>query len=153
MKKLLILTLIAIISISLIACGSSAASDIDTEALVSELQSKELFVSQLSPANDQAMQSIVKVDLSLVESYQYFVSAEYTGEEYGVFVCNSEADAKTLAEHFNARTEELLAVYQDYATEALPRIEKATVSQSGKYVAYVIADNSDEAATILANYF
>ncbi len=151
MKKILIVSLILVVSFVLVACGQ--AVEIDTSALIGELQSGDLFVSSPTAANDQTMTSIIKVDLSLVESYQYFVSAEYTGEEYGVFVCNSESDAKEIATQLETRKNELLTIYEDYATEALPRIEAARIYQNGVYAGLVIADNIEQASTIYSGYF
>ncbi len=151
MKKILIISLIIVVSLALVACGQ--AVEIDTSALIGELQSGDLFVSSPTAANDQTMTSIIKVDLNLVESYQYFVSAEYTGEEYGVFVCNSESDAKEIALQLEARRNELVTIYEDYATEALPRIEGARIYQNGVYAGLVIADNIEQASTIFSSYF
>lgn len=154
MKKILAALLVLAMALSLAACsGSSEAKTIDLSALDKAVQEASLFSVEMQPANEKMMQSVVKLDMSLAEKYVYYICGEYTGEEYGLFQCASEEDAKTLASALETRVETLKATYADYAADALPRIENAVIKQSGVYAGIIIADDYNAAAKLFEEYF
>jgi len=75
-------------------------------------------------------------------------SAQY--DEFGVFKCSSEADAKELLVIINRYLEtskqENVPIAQSYAPNEVPKLENAQAKQFGCYVTYaVLADAQSQA--------
>ena len=155
MKKLLIVLAVVVMVFSVVSCGKNNV-EIDLAAVKSDIVAGNLFLDELIQLDDNIIESKVGLDLSLVKSGEFWMGVGMTGEEYGVFECNSADDAKKLATQLETHLEELYATYKSYeshAPGAVDRIEEATVRQAGVYVAYVSADKYTEAAKILDTYF
>lgn len=152
MKKFLIIALAVISLFALTACGGEEVS-IDTAALISELEGSTVFVDQFQPQDEVALSALVKLDTSLISEFTYAVGTGYTGEEYGVFLCNSKADAETIKAQLDAHVESQYALYESYAVDALPRISNAVIMQKGSYVCIVCAEDYDGARAIVEKYF
>lgn len=151
MKKLTAVLLIALLVFSLAGCGNK---EVDLAALSGELKSASgrLFTEVLEPQGEQSMQSWVKVDLSLVDNYEFYAAAGYTGEEYGLFACKSQNDAKTLVAQLEQRVQDLKNTYESYAPDAVLRLNDPLIKQLGVYVVYVVSDNQSEARKIVDQY-
>ena len=153
MKKILVIALAIIALFALTACGGEKAVAIDTAALVSELQGNAIFVDQFQPQDEVALSALVKLDTSLISEFTYAVGTGYTGEEYGVFLCNSKADAESLKAQLEAHVESQYALYESYAVDALPRIGNAVIMQKGSYVCIVCAEDYNGARVLVEKYF
>ncbi len=152
MKKFIPVVLTLCLALCLAACGGKSVT-VDTEALAASIEAGGLFVDTLAPVDTGVVKTIIGVDTDLCESCSYSIGSGNTGEEYGIFVCSSEADAKTVAEQLEARKATLHDMYESYAPEALVRIDNAVVKRAGVYVAFVSADDYSAAADILNEAF
>ncbi len=153
MKRFICAALVSVLIISLVGCGGGNSVTVDTDALASSIEEGGLFVDTLAPIDESVIGTIIGVDTELCSSSLYRIGSGNTGEEYGIFVCNSEADAKTVAEQLEARKSTLHDMYESYAPEALVRIDNAIVKRAGVYVAFVSADNYSAASEILSEAF
>ena len=154
MKKLLTITLIAVLALSLVSCGGSSASDftLDTAALVNELHGASLFVDTLNPIQEAALSKVVGVSTDCVTSFTYEMGTGVTGEKLCVITCDTEANAKKVLEEVKAHQEDYIKQYENYAPDAIPRMEGAVLEQKGVYVIYVAAENNDTAHSIVDKY-
>lgn len=150
MKKISIAFLIIVLVLSLSACGGKTVS-IDIDKLASDLLSADLFVDQLNSSKeinfDVAGQ--VGVEISLCKNYCYYIGSSVTGEEFGLFECNSEKDAKTVKAQLEARQETLIKLYQSYSPEAVERVNASILKAEGNYVIFVSADRPEQAESII----
>lgn len=151
MKRFLTFVALAAALFSLAACTDSA--NIDLKALDSELQSSDVFLDELVAISEQKIDSVVNLDLELIEEGFFYLGSGMTGEEYGLFKCNSSRDAKALVALLEARRDAQYDLYSSYAVEALPRIKGTIIRQKGAYVAYVAADKAADAAAITDKFF
>ena len=151
MKKLIALGLTVLLILSLAACGGSSAT-VDTQAFIAEIESSDVFNDNFQQQDARGLSSVVKLDTGLFSDFYYAIGTGYSGEEYGVFTCNSKADAETLEGQLQARCESLLSTYASYNEEAIPKIENAVLKRSGQYVIFVIAADYNGARTIVEKY-
>lgn len=149
-KKLLAAVLAAVLIMSLAACGQS--KEVDIKALSNELQSAPIFSEPLTEQNDSIVKSMVLLDTSLCEQYEFFMTTGFTGEEFGVFKCKTADDAATLKTQLEARKAAQHDAYVNYNQEAIPRIENTIITVVGNYVIYVVADDSAAAQEIVNKY-
>lgn len=150
MKKLSCLILIAVLVLSLTACGGKEVT-LNIDKLASDLMSADIFVDQLSSSSDINfdVSGQVGVDVSLCSDYCYYIGSSVTGEEFGIFECKSEKDAKTVKTQLEARQATLISLYQSYSPEAVERVNASILETAGNYVIFVSADNSSKAETIV----
>ncbi len=151
MKKLLSVLIIVVLVLSLAACGGKKTISLDINKLASELMSADLFVDQLSNSKDINFDVTgqIGIDLSLCKDYCYYIGSSVTGEEFGIFECNSEKDALTVKTQLEARQDKLINLYQSYSPEAVERVNSSILQTAGNYVIFVSADLSDKAESIV----
>lgn len=152
MKKLIAAVLTLVLVFILASCGGSSVS-IDTSALASDIEAGGLFADSLQPIDASRIKDVVGIDTTNCKSAEYHMGAGATGEEYGVFECANETDAKALAQELTDHKDSLLETYASYSPDAVPRIENAVIEQSGPYVLFITADKYEAAQTIADNYF
>ncbi len=152
-KKLLILALTLVLVCSFGACQKEVT--VDMAKLQSDLEAAKLFSCDFQELSTAKMKSVIGLDTELFSEGrgQFFVTSELTGEEYGLFVCNTKDDAAKLVDQLKAHNADYIEQYESYAPDAVPRLKNAVIKQSGIYVAYVCADKYDEAAKIVEEAF
>ncbi|MGI5888249.1 MAG: DUF4358 domain-containing protein [Oscillospiraceae bacterium] len=150
-KKILCAVLAAAALLLFVSCGSS--KEVDTAALISELKSSDLFSEEPEQVDSDTVNNILLIDTSGCSSFEFYMTTGFTGEEFGVFTCNSGDDADSLRSSLEARKSSQYDAYKDYNQEAIPRIEHTVIEVSGKYVAYVSADDYSKAQEIVDKYF
>lgn len=152
MKKVLIVVITVVMALSVASCAKKAV-EIDLLALKNELLAADLFLDEFEQINDSKIETMIGLDLTLIVKGEFWRGSGVTGEEYGLFECKDEKDAKALVKLLEERREYQYTTYEGYAKEALPRIENTVIRQSGKYVAYVAADKYEKAAEIVDKAF
>lgn len=140
---------------TLTACGNDDNISIDIEALTAELSGSAVFADELYSLSASKIVSEVKVDQNLyvAENAAFFTNLSSSGEEFGVFECNSTKDAKELVKQLETRRDALLTKYDNYGADAKFRLSNLFIRQKGKYVVYVSADDYAAAAKIVDKYF
>lgn len=152
MKKFIVLLLAVVILLSFASCGGNSA-EIDTAALSAEVLAADLFEDQLFAITEKNVNDIVGVDTANCASFEYYMGTGVTGEEFGLFVCNSKKDAENLKAQLETHQAEFEAQYADYAPEYVPVIKGAIIRQEGNYVLYLAAKDDRQAKTIADKYF
>ncbi len=148
MKKLISAIAVAALIFALAACGGGYTS-VDAEALSASLGSSDIFVDELVLLSEKNTENNTGVDPALCDKMEFYMGSGATGEEYGIFTCKTEADAKTVLSSLEAHKTWLYDTYSTYNTEALPRIENATLVRAGKYVVFVSANDYNKAEAIV----
>ncbi len=148
MKRIVTAAVIFVFVLTLAACGSQYSS-LDAEGLASSLAASEIFEDELVELSDANTENNTGVDVTLCSDITFFMGAGATGEEYGIFTCNSEADAKKVYSALEEHKTWLYETYSTYKTEALPRIENATLVRAGKYVVFVSAKDYNQAENLV----
>ena len=154
MKKLLILVTVLILALSLAACGAQEEVSIDLDAVADEISGANLFVdTELQPVASETIAGMLGLDSSLISSARYYMGAGATGEEWGLFECVDAQSAESLVAQLQTHRDDLLATYESYAPDAVPRIENAVIMAKGKYVVFITAEQYAQAQTVADNYF
>lgn len=90
--------------------------------------------------------------LAKVTEYRIMVSenSDMNINEVGVFFCNSEKDAKAVAEfaenYLATKKLQLTPQLESYNPAELPKLDYATVNVMGRYVVYTILSSADTTA-------
>lgn len=158
MKKWIGLLMAIAVILSMAACGSTKI--INLTALGNEIKSANLFADELVRLSDDKLGRYVMLDRKLIATESdgtlkcsYFTGSGVTGEEYGIFECNSAADAKALVAQLENRQTGQQTLYASYAPAAAARISHGFIRSLDVYVFYIVADKYDQAATIADRYF
>jgi len=152
-KRLISLAIALILVLSFAACGEKPAADVDIGALASELGSSGVFVDTLAEVPEKTVSTLIGIDVSTLESYQYRIGSGSTGEEFGVFKCKSEDAAKAVVAKLEKRVADQTKSYENYVAEAVERLDNAIIVRSGVYVAIVVANDYAAAGKIVDGYF
>lgn len=87
--------------------------------------------------------------LAKVSEYRIVVSenSDMNIDEVGVFVCETEKDAKTVKSftenYLAAKTLQMTPLLKSYNPDELPKLDNATVTVMGRYVVYTILSSTD----------
>ncbi|MDO4566673.1 MAG: DUF4358 domain-containing protein [Oscillospiraceae bacterium] len=154
MKKFSVLIAFAL-TLCLAACGFGGASDepvsLDVAAISSGISSTELFIDSLAPIANERVADLIGLDLTNCLYYEFHTGAGASGEEWGVFECDSVDSAKALVSQLEAHRDSMLETYESYAPDAVPRLENAVIERAGQYVVYITAENYSEAKTLASS--
>ncbi len=154
MKKLVITVIALTLAFCLSACGGgddggNEPTTLDLTAVSSAIEGGGLFIDSLEPISSERIGDTAGIDTGDCKSAEYHMGAGATGEEWGVFECNTVDGAKALVKSLETHRDELLKTYESYAPDAVPRIKNAVIKRAGQYVIFITADKYDEAKTLV----
>lgn len=153
MKKVTAAIAALILVFSLAACGGSKV-ELDLDAIAGEIAGANLFVdTELQPMDAENIGVFVGVDTSECVSSRFYTGAGATAEEYGLFECADAESAQALVTQLEAHRDDLMTTYQNYAPDAVPRIENAVILSKGQYVIFITAEQYEQAKTLAQTYF
>ena len=150
-KRIWALFSVLLVIALLAACTKDV--DIDLTALRKELQSAGIFEDELVSLSQDIIPIEAEIDSDLFISAEYWKGSGVTGEEIGLFRCGSNKDAKELEKQLIEHRDSLYDTYASYKQEALPRIGNAVIRCKGSYVVFVSAEDYQQAARIVDQYF
>lgn len=135
----------------LAGCGKQKNVELDSQALVDELQNSGIFSSELTPVDEESASYMVPAaegtDVELYKNEDGSKADEIlilTGKDSSVL-----EDNKTAAEtHLN----DVKTSFEDYIPEEAAKAEDAVIMDQDKYVVLCISDDSDEAKKIIEKY-
>ncbi|MEG0752016.1 MAG: DUF4358 domain-containing protein [Oscillospiraceae bacterium] len=152
MKKIFVAILCIALALSLVSCAEEPVT-LDLTALSTQISAADVFADDLQPIEASRIGELVGLDLAGCKSSEYHMGSGATGEEFGLFECNSVDDAKALVKQLEEHRDSLLETYKSYAPDAVPRIENAVISRLGQNVAFVTADDYASAQSIVDGVF
>lgn len=149
MKKIVILLLAAMLTLSLCACGEKEKT-VDVQALADALAQGVAFDSEMIPAAVEEIRYTLDVpDSATVAGYQ----ANGTGaEQIAVVQCAAAADAAAVKASVDTYLSDLSAEAGKYQPEEQARIDGAVVQVSGSAVVLCITSDTDTAKGIIKEY-
>ena len=152
-KIVLLLTVIIISSFVLASCGTSA-KDVALNDLFSAVDNVVAEKENLSEVSLDTLKSFYsEIDSSLVSEYKAMRTTSGTKvDQYGVFICNDDASAKSFAGQLEngIKTIAASAANFGYTPEEQPKLDSAKVVTSGKYVMYAILSDTEREAAVTA---
>ncbi|MEG0832389.1 MAG: DUF4358 domain-containing protein [Oscillospiraceae bacterium] len=150
MKKISCFALILVLCFSLVACaGGEDKRVLDIKEVAFAINDKGLFIDKLEPVREEVISKAFGVDTSNCTAVEYYWGSGAEGEEFGVFECKTADDAKEVLKQVTARRDSLIKEYASYNVKAVPRLEGAVLEQTGKYVIFISAEKSKEAAELV----
>lgn len=153
MKRTLAVIFMLILAFALVSCGGSKTEfTMDTKALVDELHQAQLFLDDLTPISESALNKVIGVKTDGIVDFVYEMGTGVTGEELCVITCDSEDTAKRVFEDVKKHRDDYIKQYESYAPDAIPRMEYAVLEQKGVYVVYVSAEANTMATSICGKY-
>lgn len=152
-KRITALLALILVIVSLAACGEKK-TELDLGAIGEEIAGAGLFLDTELQAMDAAnIGGFIGVDTSGCVSCAYYMGAGATAEEYGLFECGDAKGAEALAAELEAHRDDLMTTYQNYAPDAVPRIENAVIMTKGQYVIFITAQEYEQAKQLAEKYF
>lgn len=165
MKKLVTMFLLAVMSVSLIACGNSGDKNSENSQSGDSQNKKEVTAESLAEALVDGITYTGEIDRQPDEDLEWYIELEegVTGvvysvagvscEQVAVFkVPNDDAATKTIAS-----LETLLADLKDqnaaYDAKVASRIENAVLEHKGDFVILCVSDDSAKAKEIIKEAF
>ncbi len=165
MKKIFVMLLVAVMSVSVVACGGSGSGDgsensgsnqnsekeFNAEELAQSLVSEITYTGTMEQLPADEIGWYVDMEEG-VTGIMYMVSG-VSSEEVAVFTAPDETTAKAMVENI----EELLADQEDqnaaYDAKVTQRIDNAVLEQKGNYVILCVSDDSAKAKELIKEAF
>lgn len=153
MKKILALLLAVCLFAFAAGCGDSdKGPEVDVAALAAELGAADIFddiVSEMPAELAPRFYSYDEADVVTCALYQSTLAA---AEEVFVAECTDHEAAKRVMEACDGRVEDQIAAYESYVPAEVPKLESSLCMAAGKYVFFVVSNNTDEAQRIVESY-
>lgn len=140
------------------ACNSKVSTggselDINVSDMAAELQSSITFEDSLSEIKEDMALTYYGIEASDVSDSAVILSTGATAEEIAVFEAVDETAAEKVKAACDNRKEKQITSYSDYKPAEVSRLDEAVIKADGKYVVYVVADDTKKANEIIDKYF
>ena len=147
MKRILCVLLAVMMLAAMAACGSSAAKEVDTAALVSDLVNNLRWDSAMT----EEKEAILKIAMSLPDdaSVTGYLSDGTTGEMAIAIRCEDTAAAQEGVQSYLDETEYQMSLY---FPEEVERVQNAIVEVSGDVIVVCAAGDTAAAQGIIDGY-
>lgn len=151
MKRVLSAVLATLLILTLCACGSSGAKDVDAQALADALKSGVAFEDTMSVV------SIDELAFSLSGMPENYIAAGYradgtTSEEIIVVQCGNKDDAAMVKAALETHLAELRDQASKYQPEEVTRLDGAILTVSGNGAVLCVTADTDTANSIIKEY-
>ena len=152
-KNLTFLIVIAILLTSFASCGEKKEVVIDINNLAAEFdkiyEGTEIELVDITEPEAIDIHYGIK---GLYSASRIKGSVTISSDEYVVLECFDEAGAEKAYELLDEYRRERIKLFASYATEQVPKLENAILKHIGKYVIFVVAENTDMANEFLKGY-
>ena len=154
MKKFLALIISLALLCALCACGGSKEAETSFEPadLSAELLKSGCFTDIMSEMDISVAMDIYGADAELIDKASVYMGTGATAEEIAVLKAKDSGGAKKLLEAMDARVKAQIEAYKNYVPSEVPKLEEASVSQSGAYVVYVTSADNAAAEKIIEKF-
>ena len=154
-RKIIWLMILTLIAGSLAGCGKGkddVAVSPDVRTLADRLTAGLEFEDSVSEVSvDTALRYYGISDDQVQDSVSY-ISTGATSEELAVFEAVTDGDAQNILAAMKNRRDSQIQVYLDYKPDEVDRLDNAVLYVHGKFVVYVVSDDSDKAQSIISGY-
>ena len=154
MKKFLALIISLALLCALCACGGSKEAETSFEPadLSAKLLDSGCFTDIMSEMDVSVAMDIYGADAALIDKASIYMGTGATAEEIAVLKAKDSNGAKALLDAMNTRVEAQIEAYKNYVPAEVPKLEDASVSQSGVYVVYVTSADSATSQKIIEEF-
>ncbi len=159
-KKLLGVLLSAVMVLGLAACGEKADEGTAGEEVnvpVEEIGDKileDLEFGSMIELDDETLMQFYELDASLLEEYDANIPMmNVTTQEYSVFKVKDIKDAETVKNAIDKRAEAVQKSFEQYLPDQYENAKNYYVEANGKYLVFVIHQDSEKAKEIFQGYF
>lgn len=151
MKRVCVCIVIAALLLCLTACGGG--KDVDLEGLAADLTASGAFTEDMNQyaAAPGVAQGLYRYEDGDMEQCILYCNAT-SGEEIFLAKTSGEDVAETMENACHDRVTNQIAWLENYAPDAVPRLENAIVLRQGNYVIFVVANDAAAAQSIVDGY-
>lgn len=151
MKKILSAVLAALLILSLCACGSGGAKDVDAQTLADALKDGVAFEDALSVVSSD------ELAFGLSGMPENYIAAAYcadgtTSEEIIAVSCGNKADAAMVKAALETHLAEVKDQASKYQPEEVARLENAVLTAGGNCVVLCVTADTNTANAIIKEY-
>ena len=153
MKKIILLLLAIVMTVSVASCSASYSNDKSTAEIANETIAKLNDGNTYLVADGVYLDDYIQIPSYVVESEIRFCSQGHNLNEFGFFkVTDGKAVemASLLKEYLKKSLEKNESWYNSYIPEETPKLRDAQVKTFGNYVVYAIANKEDRNAIFAA---
>ncbi len=153
MKKVLALLMAVCLFAFAAGCGdSNEGPEVDVAALAAELAAADIFDDIVSEMPAELALRFYSYDGADVVTCALYQSTLAAAEEVFVAECTDHDAAERVMEACDGRVEEQITAYESYVPAEVPKLEGSLRMAIGKYVFFVVSNNTDEAQRIVESY-
>lgn len=141
MKKIISVVLVILMSFTMLTACSSSEEDVfvpEMDAVVEAVETAFGDTSTMAEMDANYIVNMMGVDVE-TSCDDFMVMLTNMGaviDEYGVFKCKDETEAKAVAEALGTYIEMRIDTWMGYLPAELPKLENAEVITEGVYVIY-----------------
>ena len=148
MKKLLTITMAALLAAALLltGCGKSEKTDIDMEATMKAMMDATEVEDEMKKMEGEVVGNFYNIDDSAVDSYLIYSSASgATAEEFAIFKAKDAKGVETIKTMLDKRGEDLGKRFEQYIPAEMAKVQNAVITENGNYVLFVCAGDPSQA--------
>ena len=151
MKKFLTAVVAVLLLMTLVACGDSAAKDVDVQKLADALKDGVAFEDTLSVVSND------ELAFSLSGMPENYIAVAYradstTSEEIIAVSCGNKADAAMVKTALETHLAEVKDQASKYQPEEVARLDGAILTVGGNCVVLCVTADTDTANAIIKEY-
>lgn len=141
MKKLISLLLAALLVVSLAACGSKPAKNVDVAAV---FDSVSQYLPEMLYPDEMTMLNFLGIKAEDCKQYKVAICAEgLRADELWVIEAKDETALETLKRKANNRITAKLDETESYVPDQFVIVQKAEIINNGMYLALIISPDVD----------
>lgn len=141
--------LLAVVMVLVLAACSTSGTSVDVNGLASQLVGQVTFDEELTELDDGAVERVYRLEPALVQAADMYIGSGATVDEVSVWEAKDEQSAQQIEAALQERLDTAAADYADYKPEEVPKLEKAVLERSGKYVVLCVTADADTARGII----
>lgn len=145
-KKLLAMTVITTMIISLVGCDTGKTISVSPDELASKLVSGVTFKDQLAKVEEDTVLDLYGLSQSQISDMSVYMGSGATAEEVAVFQTNDTEAVKKSAQQ---RIKNKKADFENYIPEEIPKLNDPVLQVKGDYVILCISDHNDQAEKVI----
>lgn len=155
MKKLMTLTMMLILTLTMTACSQNGDTGKNADLPKTlETMKTEVGFSDIVELDQEGLKTNYGIEEEDVKQFAALVDASGVKCEEVVLIEAKDADAaKTVKECLDKRLKSKLAQNKDYLPEQYAIIQKCSVEQDGNYVSMIVGQEHEKMSEIYHNAF
>mgnify|MGYP001167468363 FL=1 len=153
MKKFSYFAVILSLIFLLSSCANKKDVNVNPSDITSDIINTFSEDISMSELNSDRITKYYDIDMEKIESFSSYIEGSGGfADEVSVFKMKSEDDISAAKEAVESRIAQRKKDFDGYNSWELDKIEENCISVQGKYILFVISDNSQEAEKIFKDY-